>query len=367
MTATNASNQSDSRRQIHVLLPGASRHPVGGYKVVYQYANVLAERGEKVTLWHTTAFFAASDPFPPRVFAKSSLRRLLMLRDGSRIAPWFEVDPRIDLRLTALRPRPRLTRHDLVVSTAIETTPWANRLAFRAHAKSLAFVQHFEDWAAGEAFVLRNLGAADARIVIAPWLQEKLDAAGIDSVMLPNAMDVHSFPTGPPLDDRESMVLSLMSPIAIKRPDLVIAVFEHLRERHPHWRFSTFGTAGRPQALPEFVEHWQDPTPQALRDLYQAAAVYLCVSDAEGWHLPPAEATLSGCAVVSTDIGGVRASMGEDALYAPPGDAIGLSLAVERAMRERTEANARMRSARDRLASTSIEANVQHLLEIAFG
>jgi len=49
---------------------------------------------------------------------------------------------------------------------------------------------------------------------------------------------------------------------------------------------------------------------------------YLSPNWAEGWHLPPAEAMACGCAVVSTDIGGVRdyAEHEKTALLSPPGD-----------------------------------------------
>ena len=38
--------------RITFILPGLSRYPSGGFKVVYQYANKFAEDGHQVTIIH---------------------------------------------------------------------------------------------------------------------------------------------------------------------------------------------------------------------------------------------------------------------------------------------------------------------------
>ena len=45
---------------------------------------------------------------------------------------------------------------------------------------------------------------------------------------------------------------------------------------------------------------------QRLSKLFNRTSAYLCTSQVEGWHLPPAEAMSCGSALVSSDIGGVR-------------------------------------------------------------
>lgn len=128
----------------------------------------------------------------------------------------------------------------------------------------------------------------------------------------------------------------------------------------------TFGQAVRPKQLDSRVSYVQDPSHGTLTELYRSARVYMCGSDAEGWHLPPAEATLSGAAVVSTDIGGVRASMGDDALYAPPGDPHALAQQVMVALDDPAAAQTRVDRARERLAETTYEGNASRLREVLF-
>ena len=88
--------------------------------------------------------------------------------------------------------------------------------------------------------------------------------------------------------------------------------------------------------------------------------MYLCPSESEGWHLPPAEAMACGCAVVSTDIAGVHdyAVHGETALLAPVGDVAGLGSHLVTLL---TDEEARVRLARaghERIGTCTIEASL---------
>ncbi|WP_164478163.1 glycosyltransferase family 4 protein [Microbacterium sp. ABRD28] len=252
-----------------------------------------------------------------------------------------------------------------MIATAVETTPFVARYAEDRKAKSLALIQHFETWAATEEFIFSAWRSVDERIVIAPWLEEKCRMAGVSSHLLPNALDPTAFPPGPPLKDRRHLVLSLLSPHDYKRPDVVVAALEALAQLRPGTEVVAFGQATESPVASDVVRYVPDPSPSELRSLYQTAQVYLCGSDAEGWHLPPAEATLSGAAVVSTDIGGVRASMADDALYAPPGDVDGLAHQVLRVMSDLDAAQRRVDRARDRLLSVTVENNARALLNVA--
>jgi glycosyltransferase involved in cell wall biosynthesis len=340
--------------------------PVGGYKVVYEYANQLSERGVNVEVWHSRAFFAETRHGWKRWLAlgKSWARALArrVLRNSPTVS-WFSLDSRVGSFETAGLPTPRIASGDVVVATAIETTEYGASLARRAGARSVALIQHFEEWAASEAFIKEAWGAVDARVVIAPWLAEKCAEAGLDSVLIPNALEHSRFPEGPPLSARIPQVMSLLAPHSYKRPDVVIAVMEEVNRRRPDARLVAFGQGPRLSALPDFVQYHQNPSHEVLTSLYQATRVYLCGSDAEGWHLPPAEASLCGATVVSTDIGGVRVSMEDDALYAPPGDIEALTGAVLLALDD-PGAQDRVERCRRRLLARSYSRNTDELLTV---
>lgn len=360
--------ESDGRsRRVHILLLGPSATPVGGYKVAYEYANALTEAGERVTVWHSTAFFAEMVDGSrvikrAKAYVRSFLSRLSFRRG---LAPWMTVHPAVTMRLTGGLPRPRVQAGDIVLATAVETVRHAARIARAGDAASVALMQHFETWAASGDQIIEAMREVDVRVVIAPWLGEILAAHGMASVLLPNAIDAGAFPLGPPLDRRGEVVLTLLSRHSYKRPDVVIAALQQIHERLPSARLVAFGQDERPTDLADYVQYTRDPAPPELRSLYQQATVYMCGSDAEGWHLPPAEATLSGASVVSTDIGGVRVSMESDALYAPTGDAARLAELVVVALRQRAESQERADRARERLVARTLKGNAL-LLSQAF-
>ncbi|MFL1999794.1 glycosyltransferase family 4 protein [Microbacterium sp. A1-JK] len=354
---------------VHFLLPAPALTPIGGYKVVYEYADALVRQGVGVTVWHSSFFNAFENGrfslYRAGILAAGLWRRRLTGHATTSI-PWYRLDPRVRVKVTAARPRPKLGRRSVVVATAVQTTGHVADVARRAGATSLAFIQHFETWAAPEDVIRRAWARADERIVIAPWLAELCSRAGLSSVLLTNALDVDSFPTGAPLAQRRPMVMSLLSPHGYKRPDVVAHALGAVRARRPDARVVAFGIDPvPPRPLAPGVEYVSDPSPETLRELYRSASVYLCGSDAEGWHLPPAEATLSGAAVVSTDIGGVRASMGDEALYGPPGDAEALASLAERVLENPDAAQVRVDTAAARLRSVTYAENTRTLLAVA--
>ena len=100
-----------------------------------------------------------------------------------------------------------------------------------------------------------------------------------------------------------------------------IRALEMAKRQAPQLAAVLFGVSARPKNLPPWIEYFSQPGIEELvGDIYNGSSIYLCPSWTEGWHLPPAEAMACGCAVVSTDIGGVRdyAEHGVTALLSPP-------------------------------------------------
>lgn len=355
---------------VHFYLLAPSPTAIGGYKVVYEYANAIAELGLDVHIWHSGAFAAEASRGFPRFRRRAGALVDWWLRGGRRRwredgVPWFPLSPRVITHASPLLPRKGVHVGDVVIATAVETTTFAGRRAREAGASSLALIQHYETWAADEEYILSAWGSVDERVVIAPWLQQKCEDGGLTSHLLPNALDPEAFPAGPPLVERPEVVLSLLSPHGYKRPDVVVSALEAVARMRPVTEVVAFGQSAEAPLASDVVKYVPNPSPAQLRAMYQRARVYLCGSDAEGWHLPPGEATLSGAAVVSTDIGGVRASMGDDALYAPPSDALGLAERAVRILDDPAPAQMRVDRARRRLLGVTVERNARALLDIA--
>lgn len=323
--------KQSQRSRITIVLPGFSRYPIGGYKVVYSYANHLARQGHDVVLLHALLLKGA------RHKVKDFRRPIASILSGLRPhkkPDWFELDERISC-LTLPFLTPSLVRPtDYIVATEVQTATLVASVAEKNGIPGSYFIQHYEDWSATPDFIDGTWKFPLRKIVIAPWLEEHMHKLGQDCDLIANGIDPVEFPSGPKTDARVNDVCAMVSDVPWKRADLIVQVLNSLTDKYPNFRAVTFGTCDRPELLSERVQHIKNPSKSEIRESYQSSKIYLCASDAEGWHLPPAEAMSSGCAVVATDIGGVRAYADGTALFSAVGDAKALQLNVERLMED---------------------------------
>jgi glycosyltransferase involved in cell wall biosynthesis len=93
-----------------------------------------------------------------------------------------------------------------------------------------------------------------------------------------------------------------------------------------------------PVPLPErFTVETERPTTETdMARFYGKCDVFVFSSRAEGFGLPALEAMACGCAVVTTDCGGVNAFArpGENCLMVPPGDSRAIADAIAAAVRD---------------------------------
>ena len=309
------------------LLPGYAPHPIGGYKIVYEYANALVERGHDVSIAQSWNFaFAPHDK-------KFSIRTLKNLRHGlsalrNRRPNWFKLDSRIHLTNHFKLTERKLPMPDVVVATAAQSAPLAAKIAQTSKGGGIYFIQHNEVWAADAGFVKSTWELPLRRVVIAPWLQDIGNRFNMPSTVVVNSIDMDRFPLGKSIGERPLRIAAMVSPVVWKRTDLIASVFVLVKAAVPGVQAITFGVCNRPAALPDYVEHLKLPSESEIPLIYQNARVFLCTSDYEGWHLPSNEAIVSGCTLVSTDIGGTRAYASDFARFAPVGDAVALATEV---------------------------------------
>lgn len=162
------------------------------------------------------------------------------------------------------------------------------------------------------------------KIVIARWLYDKGLELGVpadEMIHIPNGIDHAKYRILHPIESHPPRIAMLYNPHPVKGAEDGINTLELARRGFPTLRAVLFGRLPRPESLPEWIEYHCDPPQEELvGGIYNGSSIYLCSSWREGWHLPPAEAMACGCAVVSTDIGGVRdyAEHGVTALLSPP-------------------------------------------------
>ena len=128
-------------------------------------------------------------------------------------------------------------------------------------------------------------------------------------------------------------------------------------------------TVALPTRFPATVEH-PNPGPE-MAAFYGRCDLFVFSSRGEGFGLPAVEAMACGCALITTDSGGVRqfARDGENCLMTPPNDppalAVAISALVGDAGRQRALAEAGLRTARDYDQSAVLERFCRYLVDLA--
>lgn len=326
-------------RAVTFVLPMHTVRPVGGFKIVYEYANRLVARGFEVNVVHkqTTQPPGRLEP------VRRLVARLSKWKKANHLAPWVKIDP--EVRLIAA---PEIDDHSVpnshaVVATAWQTAPWVAALDARKGSK-FYFLQHYEICMGAQSEVDSTFRLPLRKLVIARWLADVVSTVipGQECDYVPNAIDHDVFTIHQNIAKRPLRVGMLWHEAPWKGSEVGLQAIKALKVAFPKLEARLFGTGAPPPGLPSWVRYNVSPDVRQLVRLYNGCALFLQPSHTEGWGLTSTEAMACGCALVTVENGGSRefAFDQETALVVPNCDGILLRDALwrlvdDRALRER--------------------------------
>jgi len=301
---------------ITFILPGPGISPVGGFKVVYEYANCLSGRGHTVTIVHP-ANLEMDSSWLER--SKRIVRYIQRFIDKSYLPKnWFRLDSRVQMLWVSSLNENNIPDADVVIATAWQTAEWISYYSSKKGDK-FYLVQDVEDWSGPEARVEGTWRLPLKKIVISKWLQELMEDHGQTAVYIPNGLDFSAFGVDTAIESRNPhSVLMLYHHLERKGIADGLSALDMVRQHFPDLSVTLFGVRDG-IFLPRWFTYYRSPAQNILRELYNHTAVFLAPSRREGWGLTASEAMMCGAAVVGTDIGGHREFMkdGLTALLAP--------------------------------------------------
>lgn len=283
--------------RITIILPFPVTKPVGGAKIMYEYANHFSARGHRVTILHSLR-----RPFKKM---KSPIwwKRFVFFLQRAKRPRWFPLSSEVDSRIVDEINDTLVPDGDLIFSTWWQMAYAIEKLA-PVKGIPVNLVQDYEDWGGQESKLLASFRLPIHQAAIARWLQEKIAIESKRMVkLLPNAIDTNRFLLTRPVDSRSPLsVLALYSEEKRKGTVYAIETAVLLKQQYPDLLWTFFGVYPRPKLLPDWIQYFQRPS--HLSALYNEHAIFFSSSLGEGWALPPAEAMACGCAVACTNIGG---------------------------------------------------------------
>ena len=319
------------RMQVTFVMPAFYAHPIGGYRVIYEYANYLARNRIGVRIifpHHLTSAGGAAECFLSKLWGWYKTIRHRAPVD------WLDIDGSIKFHFVPVLESRYIPDGDIIIATGWETAAPVASLASRK-GRQTYLVQDYELWNGVSAERVDATFRLGLQIVaVSKWLTDLAQGlSGLDVVHIPNAVDHMTFRVTRPWRERKD-VLSLFHTEARKGVDTAIGAMTLVKRARPSTSFGMFGTPARPRGLPDWISYYECPQGQTLANLYNDYSIFLGASRVEGWGLPPAEAMACGCLFVGTDSKGVRdfAIDGENCLISPPDDSLALSRNVLKAL-----------------------------------
>ena len=349
---------------ITFVLPGAGRKPIGGYKIVYEYANRLTEKGHAIKLVHA-ANVERNSTF--RIRFRNYIRYLKRrIRKDYGPREWFDLHP--DVKLIWL---PNLSSRgfpigDVVIATSWKTAEWIVDYPSSKGAR-FYFLQHQETWSGVKERVMATWKLPLYKLVISHWLQDIANDLGEEAIYIPNGLNFKKFGMDQKPEQRNTSTVMMMYHLDDwKGSSDGLKALEQVRLQLPSLKVIMFGIPSPDISFPDWVTYYRQPSQKALRRLYNTAAVFIAPSWSEGWGLPGSEAMMCGAALVATDIGGHReyAKHEQNALMVPARDVDTLATQVLRLCADRHLRNQLAYAGYKSIQQFTWE-NSTHLLETA--
>ncbi|MGO1049291.1 glycosyltransferase family 4 protein [Crossiella sp. CA198] len=324
--------------RVTFILPVFPRTPIGGFRVVYEYANRLTALGCQVTVVHERWREGRRHPLR---HLREQARDHRNSRAPHQAIPWLPIDPQVRLPIVPTLTPDHIPPADVVVATHWKTATLLPHLA-PAHGAPHHLVQGYETWnVPNPAPVNEALLLPIPKITVSTHLTRVLTNLGVHSgqiTTIPNGLD-HTTYHPPPRSQPRTGVAVLLSDSTAKDSPTALAALHQVHAKYPALQVRAFGVIPQPRRLPPWIHYTQGLTGKALADrVYRQCAIYLCSSSTEGWGFPAAEAMACGAAVVSTRNGGVEdfCHHNKTALLVNVGDRTAMAAAILRLLRNET-------------------------------
>lgn len=321
-------------KHLVILYPAVRNVPNGGLKVVYDYANRLANDGYEISIVYAS-FFSDNDK-GVKGKIKSLMKYIYQIgyRKNKGCA-WYKLHPNITEKYVWEYNHSNVPSGNYVLATAVTTAKYANNL--QGFEKKLYIIQGFESFIAdSEEYIYETYKLPLVKIAISGWIKELVDQySPSPSELVVNGFNSKKFYLTTPVQSKNKhMVSMLYHTRPAKGTPTAFEALKLVKQKIPDLEVNMFGVYNAPKDLPDWIHYTQNPTDKQHLDINNQSAIYLGCSIMEGWGLTVGEAMMCGQAVVCTDNKGYleMAKDGYNALVAPVGDAQALADNIVRLM-----------------------------------
>lgn len=291
-------------RQVVFILPSGSARPIGGHKVVFEYANKLIEDGFKVSIVMPAVLKWKEISFQKKIFG--ILRYVYFNFKKNRYLPysWFNLNKKINIFWCLNLSEKNIPKSDYIFATACETAEYVAEYN-KDKGEKFYLIQSHENWAMEEKRLYATYKKPMKKIVISKFLKNLIDQYDKNNTYIENGLDnTKFFKIENIKKEKNTLMMLYHSDEKVKQSKKALHILEKLKIKYIDLKLILFGLPERPKDLPEWIQYHKMPKQDLLVQLYNRARIFISPSLIEGWALPPAEAMLSGTCVCVTNIPG---------------------------------------------------------------
>lgn len=309
-------------KHLVILYPAVRNVPNGGLKVVYDYANRLANDGYNISIVYAS-YFPDNDKGFKGMF-KSVLKYIYQI--GYRKikgCSWYKLHSNINELFVWEYNQENVPSGNYILATAVTTAKYADALP--GFGRRLYIVQDFETFIANsEEYIYNSYRLPLIKIAISSWIKDLVDQySPSPSELVVNGFNFNKYYLTKPIRNKSKHLVSMLYHTRpAKGTPTAFEALKLAKKKIPDLEVNMFGVYKAPKELPKWIHYIQNPTEMQHLEINNQAAIYLGCSIMEGWGLTVGEAMMCGQAVVCTDNKGYleMAKDGYNALVAPVGD-----------------------------------------------
>lgn len=307
-----------NNKSICFVLPSSGLAYAGGYKIVYEYANMFYKDGYDVAIFYTFKF--------PKITSVIRLLkniywffRFIIFRDY-KCKRNFNLKKGINEYLLFYSGK-KIQNYSNICATAVRTSFMVNDIRTKENIKKYYLIQDYEKWGdITDSYLEESYKLPLKKIVIAEWLKEKVERLGEECSVIHNGLDFDYFNLIKPIEERNPCHICMLNHNDERKRCIdSFSALDIVKEKFPDLVVNIFGLPKRPKSLPSWYRYYQKPDKVTHNNIYNDSAIFIAASKEEGFGLPPAESMICGCALACTENNGfsIFAHNNETALTSP--------------------------------------------------
>jgi len=288
--------------RITFILPGFIKIPMGGVKVVNEYANRLSDRGHVVTLIYplelgTNRFYSSF-----KKLLRDTYDKLTKVNNEL----YYNPDPNVNVLVVRKVISKYIPEGNAIIAVGWQTAEKVNKLP-EIHGKKFYLLQSFETYLRNRKKIQRTYHLPMQKIAISQWILDELENLGESGYgPLGNAINSNEFFIINPKEKRPYHIMMLYHHHKIKGAKDGLAVLGSAKKANPNIKAVLIAPRKPIHKIPDWIKVVLRPSIEELRNLYNSSKTFLHTSHWEGWGLPVMEAMACGCAVVATRNRGIQ-------------------------------------------------------------